>query len=335
MNYQDFAGLLLPPFENTIKQTLLSELGSDYPDLNYMLAYHLGWESQGVDPKTQGKRIRPLLLLLSAIACGNRWEDFLSLAASVELIHNFSLIHDDIEDGSPLRRGRETLWVRWGVPQAINAGDLMFTIAHKAVLGNSRILGEQTTLEASQLLLQTCIRLTQGQFMDMNFEKRNDVTSNEYLVMIQGKTAALFGCCSELGAINVSPSTRSAMRNYGLSLGMAFQIQDDILGLWGKTSQTGKSIESDLVSGKKTFPILYALQNNPAIKGRWDKSTITPSEAKEISSQLMEDGTYSYTKSIVEQYTTRAVQYLKSINIDNDAMTSLIEIAGTLFARNN
>ncbi len=331
-----FTQLLAPAVETSLRQTLDTIAGAEYPELTHMLAYHLGWEGPGAGPKAQGKRLRPMLLLLSAIAAGEDWQQFLGLASAVELVHNFSLIHDDIEDNSPLRHGRETVWKRWGIPQALNAGDLMFTIAHQAVLGTSTVLGESTALEASRLLHQTCIHLTQGQYLDMSFEQRNDVTAGDYLAMIRGKTSALFGCSIELGVIRSNMPIRIAMKSYGVNLGMAFQVQDDLLGLWGDTSVTGKSADSDLVSRKKTYPILLALQSNESFRSRWsDNTPITVSEAPELADQLKRDGTFERTRVMVEKYTCQAVESLHSTGLSNEAVDFLAQTAMGLIVRNN
>jgi geranylgeranyl diphosphate synthase, type I len=298
-----------------------------------MLRYHMGWEGAGAGKKAQGKRIRPLLVLLSAIATGSNWNDFLPVAASVELIHNFSLIHDDIEDSSELRRGRETAWKKWGIPQAINAGDLLFTIAHTSLIKHSTALSDAEILEAAKLLHQTCIRLTQGQFLDMDFENREIVPVEKYWLMIEGKTAALMSCSAELGALKADPVTRQLFGEFGRSIGLAFQIQDDILGLWGETAATGKSSDSDLISKKKTLPILYALQNNETFAHQWINGITSEQEAGEAAELLRSDGTYEYTRDLVEKFTQDAVKKLKLTNLDNDAFHALLMLTDQLVAR--
>ncbi len=162
-------------------------------DYYAMLGYHLGWTnspaSAGAASPT-GKRVRPLLCLLCAAAAGGDWRQALPVGAALELIHNFSLIHDDIQDNSPLRRGRPTIWKLWGQAQAINAGDAMFTLAH---LAPQRLLAQGVAPEVVLATLAelnfTCLELTQGQHLDMNFEQRTAVTAAEYLAMIEKKPA--------------------------------------------------------------------------------------------------------------------------------------------------
>ncbi len=218
-----------------------------------MLRYHMGW----VDPQMQpavvnsGKRIRPVACLLACEAVGGAVEDALPLAAAVELLHNFSLIHDDVEDDSPTRRHRPTVWALWGVPQAINAGDAMFTLARLALHGlGSRPIPPAMAMDACMIFDQACLRLTEGQYLDMSFEGRLDVSVDEYLAMIEGKTAALLSASLELGALvgGADQATRGHLAHFGRSLGLAFQMEDDILGIWGDEAVTGKSAASDILA---------------------------------------------------------------------------------------
>ena len=136
--------------------------------MHAMMAYHLGWEGEGAGPNVQGKRIRPLLTTLCTAASGGKWQRALPAAAGIELIHNFSLLHDDIEDSSPLRRGRPTIWKIWGIPQAINIGDALFALAHLAILNLDKSLPGENILACSEILQNTCLLLTQGQYLDID-----------------------------------------------------------------------------------------------------------------------------------------------------------------------
>ncbi len=334
MSLEKFSALFLPKIEKSLQKTIEEGLHPGYEELSGMLKYHMGWEGDGAGVKAQGKRIRPILVLLSAIASNEEWENFMPLAVSVELIHNFSLIHDDIEDDSFYRRGRKTIWAIWGIPQAINVGDLLYTIAHQSLLENKNFTIQQTA-EASYLIHQTCVRLTQGQYLDMKFEQHL-VTVDEYWKMIEGKTAALIGCCTELGALKLDSSIRSKFKNFGTQLGLAFQVQDDLLGLWGEFEETGKSAESDLISRKKTLPILYGIEHNLSFKKRWlQQKQITIQEASEIAATLKNDGTYTYTSELVDTLTSKAVNNLLETGIQNDGIDALIEFARKLTRRNH
>jgi len=187
-----------------------------------MVEHHFGWRDAAAK---KGKRVRPFLLLLVHEAAGGRWQQALPAAVAVELIHNFSLIHDDIQDRSETRRGRPTVWARWGKAQAINAGDALFAQAFAVMAPLQEAFGPQRALEAMRVLAQACVALVQGQVLDLAFETRSAVTGR-----------------------------------FGETLGLAFQVWDDYLGIWGDPAKTGKSAADDLIAGKKTLPVLYGLQ---------------------------------------------------------------------------
>jgi geranylgeranyl diphosphate synthase, type I len=301
--------------------------------LHYMLAYHMGWVD--ADPEASGKYIRPILLLLVTEAAGGNWEHALPAAAAVELLHNFSLIHDDIEDNSPLRRGRPTLWKNWGVPQAVNTGDVLFTLAHIALLRLSENSTPQTVLEATRTLLVTCLALTQGQYLDISYEDKRTLPLEAYWPMIQGKTASLISACTTLGAlIAEAPFSRlEFFRKFGLDLGLAFQVQDDILGIWGDDSQTGKSSASDLLSGKKSLPVLFGLSQNGPFARRWLQGPILINEVDEMANQLRAEGAYDYVTEISQNLTDSALQALTAAEPVGEAGESLRSLANMLLTR--
>jgi geranylgeranyl diphosphate synthase type I len=330
------SSVLLPAIEEelhvNIDHAFLPEVG----ELRFMLSYHLGWEGEGAGTEAQGKRIRPLLVLLAAVACGSNWQKALPAAAAVELIHNFSLIHDDIQDQSPLRRGRSTLWTKWGIAQAINAGDTMFSLAQLAMLKLQMTTSIQVALAASRLLNATCVDLTQGQYLDLSYAARSDISQEDYWPMIGGKTASLLATCTELGALigGTSPEIQGAARDFGRNLGMAFQVQDDLLGIWGKTGQIGKSNESDLVSGKKTLPVLFGLSHKGKFARRWNSRPISTAEVPEVVDLLLKEGALDYTQNMADQLTQRALQALdQAFPARNEGTEALIELAYNLLQR--
>ncbi|HMN26778.1 MAG TPA: polyprenyl synthetase family protein [Caldilineaceae bacterium] len=230
-----------------------------------MMRYHLGWADEQFRAQTcpAGKRLRPLLCLLACAEVGGDPCQALPAAAAIELFHNFSLIHDDIEDGDECRRHRPTLWKLWGVPQALNAGDGVTMLAFAALQRLQHAVPAESTLAALSLFTQAAIRLTEGQHLDLSFEARSDVTVAEYLHMIEGKTAALIGTSVALGAL-VGGATQeqvACLQQFGEHLGLAFQMRDDLLGIWGDPAQTGKAAGNDLLRRKKSLPILHALQH--------------------------------------------------------------------------
>jgi geranylgeranyl diphosphate synthase type I len=235
-------------------------LAARSPDFSGMMAYQLGYVDRHFHPISSGtgKLFRPLLCLLACEAVGGRWEDALPVGAGVELLHNFSLVHDDIEDRDPARRHRPTVWKVWGEPEAINVGDGMFALANRAILG--ALSGPHITLEVARAFQDTSLALTKGQYLDMSFETRETVSAEEYLYMITLKTGALIAFSAWSGASmgGAEETTRTALREFGHNLGKAFQIRDDIMGVWGSPDVTGKVAAKDLQNRKKTLPVLLA-----------------------------------------------------------------------------
>jgi geranylgeranyl diphosphate synthase type I len=257
-----------------------------------MLEYHLGW-MDGTSSAGGGKRIRPLLCLLACEAAGGDWHKALPVAAAIELIHNFSLIHDDIQDNSPLRRGRPTVWRKWGQAQAINAGDAMFTLAHLAPQRLTELgLTPDVTLSVLAELNYTSLELTQGQYLDMAFEQRSTVTVAEYLAMIEKKTAVLIATATYLGAFvaGASPECLDHYYAFGWNLGLAFQLQDDLLGIWGDPEVTGKSAASDLEKRKKSLPVVFGLERLPQFAETYAKPHTSGEPITELADMLEEIG---------------------------------------------
>jgi geranylgeranyl diphosphate synthase type I len=260
-----FLGTWLPRLEEEMR----AALACDEPALAAfygMQQYHMGWLNARLAPEQlpAGKRLRPMLCLLSCSAVGGNPADALAAAAALELVHNFSLIHDDVEDGDETRRHRPTVWTIWGVPHAINAGDSMFAISYRTLqLLSRRGVDEGRVLAALQQFTATCIELTEGQYLDMSFETRTDVTVGEYMRMIQGKTASLIGASLAIGAQigGANQEQAAALQRFGRAIGLTFQIRDDILGIWGDPAATGKAAGNDILRRKKSLPLLYALNH--------------------------------------------------------------------------
>jgi geranylgeranyl diphosphate synthase type I len=253
-------------------QELEIELRRSVPDvarsgLYTMLAYHLGWiDAEGNSVQVyRGKQLRPTLLLLAAEAAGGDPAVAMPAAAAVELLHNFSLIHDDVQDRSPERRHRPVVWAIWGAAQAINAGDAMHSTAALAILRCAEAGAPPAdVLEVAALMHECCLRLVEGQYLDLVFERRDDVTVDDYLSMIDGKTGALLASSIEMGALlGGGRAEREEWRTFGRHLGRAFQIVDDVLGVWGDASITGKPTADDVIKGKRALPFLLARERLP------------------------------------------------------------------------
>ncbi len=326
---------MLPAIEAEMRTVVAQANTPETFEMHEMLTYHMGWTGEGAGPKAQGKRVRPLVVALATASAGGQWENALPAAAAVELLHNFSLLHDDIQDNSPLRRGRATVWTKWGIPQAINAGDAMFTLAHLAMLGLEKTSPPTVTLEAANILHQTCLRLTQGQYLDISYETRAAVSLDDYWAMIGGKTAALIAACTELGALiaGAEKAARAAYHTFGRDLGLAFQVQDDLLGIWGDANLTGKSAESDLVEGKKSFPVLYGLAQNGPFAERWAQGPIAPEDVSTLAAQLEAEGAKSYTQDVADRLTGQALEALAATNLQGEAGEALNALANKLLKR--
>ncbi len=263
--FSTFSAEWLPSIEAEMRAVLASEeqaVAAHYG----MMHYHMGWVNAHFEPETlpAGKRLRPLLCLMACVELGGDARQAVPAAAAVEILHNFSLVHDDIEDGDETRRHRPTVWKLWGVPQAINAGDAMFALAFASVERLAdRGVPAATTLTALRIFTEMCVALTEGQHLDMSFETRTAVTVDEYLRMIQGKTAALIGASVAMGGLvgGADSGSDEALRRFGQSIGLAFQIQDDMLGIWGDPSVTGKAAGNDILRRKKSLPLLHALND--------------------------------------------------------------------------
>jgi geranylgeranyl diphosphate synthase type I len=242
--------------------------------MDAQIRYHFGFGGA----ERRGKRLRSRLLLEVAEEEGARADDVLDAACAIEILHEFSLVHDDIEDGDRLRRGRETAWARFGVAHAINAGDALCAVAYLALLDGTATRPAELTIAMTRALHEAHFAMCAGQGRDIAAEAAPLVTMDEYRAMIEGKTAALFGAACELGALAAGAGAEraAAYARLGHAYGIAFQIEDDVLGIWGDSSRTGKPCGADLAKRKWTFPVAWALSGAPSA----DRETIAAGYAR-------------------------------------------------------
>ena len=314
------------------------------PALRSILRYHMGWQDQHGRPcrKESGKFTRSTLCLLSCQAVGGNASEAITAAAAVELVHNFSLIHDDIEDASHERHHRPTVWRLWGQPQAINAGDAMFTLAYLALvrLKETGIAGDKV-VRCAEVLSRACLELCEGHYLDIQHEDRLDVTVEDYLAMATRKTAALFAASTSLGAYLGSEDSQLAdlFRLFGRELGIGFQIHDDMLGIWGARETVGKSAD-DIPQRKKTLPVAYGLQSSKGKAGErlrelYSKESIGSEDVKEVTRILDDLGARQYAENTARQYYHKALAHLDDTGLGSSSLAPLKQTADSLMARDS
>ena len=310
--------------------------------LRGMLRYHMGWQDEQGHScnRESGKFIRSGLCLLSCEAVGGNPSQAMPAAAAVELIHNFSLIHDDIQDASDERHHRPTVWKVWGQPQAINAGDAMFTLAYLALLRlKEKGIDSRKVSNCARMLTLACLELCEGQYLDIEYEGRLDVAVSDYLDMAAKKTAALLAAAAYLGGYLGSGDNNLAdlFHSFGKELGIAFQICDDILGIWGTPQITGKSA-SDIAKKKKTLPVVYALQSADGEAKRkleklYSQDCMRDEHAEQVVGILDQLRAREYAQNLAEQCYRRALAQLRATGIDEQRQASLREAARFLVER--
>jgi geranylgeranyl diphosphate synthase type I len=297
-----------------------------------MVRYHLGLDGSGA---AAGKRMRPLLGLLAYASIAGDYAAALPGAAAVELGHNFSLVHDDIEDGDRERRHRATLWSVYGVPQAINAGDMLFSLSRVALHRLTELgFSDSKVLRLMRLYDKTCVALCEGQFIDITTSETDDLMPVDlYFDMIGRKTAALIAASIEAGALLATDDEQviGRYRAFGWDLGIAFQLNDDLLGIWGAEEQTGKE-PTDIARKKKTLPVIYAFEHaDPASRSRlaelYGSDTPTPGEVAEIVAILEECGARDYTREAARRHRDAALASLDAAGVvDGEARERLGDI---------
>ena len=309
---------------------LVQDRGPSTHGLYEMVRYHLALDGSGA---SGGKRMRPLLGLLAYASIAGEHQRALPGAAAVELGHNFSLVHDDIEDGDTERRHRATLWTIHGVPQAINTGDALFSLSRIA-LHRLTDLGfpDSTVLRLMRLFDETCLALCEGQYIDIAMSGSDELMSVElYFDMIGRKTAALISASIEAGALLATSDEEviARYRGFGWALGLAFQLNDDLLGIWGVEQATGKE-PSDVAHKKKTLPVIYAWEHaDPQDRERLRTIYATPEptsdEVAEIIAILERNGAREYTRDEARRYRDEALAELDAARVVTPAARERLE----------
>jgi len=337
LSLQAYFDRFLPPIEAEM-QAIVKASSPRHENFFGMMRYHLGWADADFKPceARSGKRVRPVLCLLSCEACGGDWERALPAGAAIEIMHNFTLIHDDIEDRDGTRRSRPTVWKLWGDAHGINVGDAMFALSNLSLLLLvERGVPASVVVAACCLFNVTQLALTGGQYLDIGFESRDDVSIEDYLVMIEGKTAALAACSCEMGALVAGASDVQCerLREFGRNLGLTFQMRDDILGIWGDPALTGKPAGADIARRKKSLPILYGLERDGELRALLGQEELSVSDIRRATELLEQAGSREYTYQLAQQYHAQALAALEEAGLDGPAAQALYELEMMLLNR--
>ena len=314
--------------QNRIDEAFLGiELPAEPADLYNPITYTLG---------LGGKRLRPLLVLASCQMFGGEIAEAINPAIGIELFHNFTLLHDDIMDEAPLRRGKETVYKKWNSNVAILAGDTMFALANKYMLRTR----QQAISQVIELFNQTAIEVCEGQQYDMDYEKRIDVTIPDYIEMIRLKTAVLLAASLKTGAIIAGAGAADCeyIYQFGINIGLAFQLKDDLLDVYGIQEKFGKVSGGDIIAGKKTYLYLKALESAGSQTEYFRKlysshdieSTEKVAKVKEIFNQLAIE---QHTRKLIDDYYQKALHDLARISLSIEATESLREYTDVLMER--
>lgn len=308
------------------------------PELRRLVEYHWGWVDADGRPTASrsGKGLRPTLAILSAEACGAPADVGLAGAVAVELIHDFTLLHDDVMDGDRMRRGRPSTWAVFGTGPAICAGDALVLLAQRVLL-EDRSPGREAALASLGSAASTVIA---GQMLDLALEGRVDAGVEEYLRMAGQKTAALLGCAASIGArlADATQDRVDALQRFGESLGLAFQIVDDWLGIWGDPARTGKPVASDLRRRKSSLPVVLALRSTGAA-GRalraYMRSDRPPSESDVACALEWLEACRAEpaTRQMAEHELARARAHLDAARLEEPAREELLELAAFTIQR--
>ena len=321
-------------------------LGSASPDLDHYrwARYHLGWLDESLDAlgdaerrKHGGKRLRGVLTILSCEAVGGAGQAAAPAGAAIEFIHNFSLVHDDVEDNDEERRHRPTVWKLWGVPQAINVGSSMQAMVDVAVLRLPTHHSAEKVVSSLQVIARAIVLMTEGQYLDMAAQDAAELSMDDYYRMTGGKTAALIEAGLRAGALlgTADEARIEAMALFGRHFGLAFQCRDDFLGIWGEPSVTGKPVGSDIIQGKRSLPVVHALvtAHQNTADGRGLREALAARDVPTALDLFERLGTAGFCSARVAEHTSAALAALDRAAVSGEHGEAVREIAGYALGR--
>ena len=308
-----------------------------------MLRYYMGW----VDPNgapwnaTEGKALRPTLCLLACEATGGSIRQSMPAAVALEFIHNFSLIHDDIQDHDETRHHRATLWAIWGVPKAMVAGNALRVVADSCL---ERLVSEgieiDQALKVIGLLTEAYLEMIEGQYLDLSYEGRPDIGMDDYLGMISRKTGALIRCAVNMGAAlgTRDEETLATLHEFGESLGYAFQIRDDYLGVWGEEATTGKPVGADIRRKKNSFPVVYAMsaatdEDLDTLKATYEKQELSDQDVETVLDVMDRMNVSDVANRLAADHCDAALEALNTAEIDPDIQREAEALVNFLVVR--
>lgn len=315
------------------------------PLLWAIVDYQFGWDlppdAHAEYQRVTGKKVRSLLMALVAQAVGGDYRPVLPAAAALEMLHNFTLIHDDVMDRSVERRHRPAVWTRWGQAQAINVGDGIYALSNLAI---TRLLRRGVpalkVVRAVEALSQACLWTCEGQVLDIDFETREHVAPDDYITMIAHKSGTLIEAAARIGALlsTDSEAVIDAYSEFARNLGIAFQIRDDALGIWGEEALTGKSAKSDLRDKKKSYPVLVAFaqaapDDQATLRTLYARETLDDEAIAAVLAILERVGAAAATRRVAQGYYERALAALDRTGIENETQAQIRHLAAFLIER--
>jgi geranylgeranyl pyrophosphate synthase len=313
------------------------------PILWEIVDYQFGWDVNDLAERRHisGKKIRPLLMALVAQAISGDYHHVLPAGAALEFLHNFTLIHDDVMDKSLERRHRPAVWTRWGTTQAVNAGDGLYALAN---LSSARLLDQgvppRRVGEMVRAMSQACLWTAEGQMLDISFETRETVSTAEYITMITHKTGTLIEGAARIGALLTTDDEHvvQSYAQFGRFLGIAFQVRDDYLGVWGDEAQTGKSATGDIREKKKAYPFLAAFEHasaadRAALLGLYAQESLSDADVQTVLAIFNRAGAAEQTERVAADYYARALAHLDDTGVRNDTQDTIRQLAAFLNQR--